>query len=262
MIQLKYLKQELAKIKENGRSFLGIDGGNINSKIWFCGIEFGGSMEEMEKYYKSTVNYYREKEFDVPFRENVGDFKGSIYDRYLSAMYINLFKSEVLKDGNDTKPIEKVLNDELYNQDSKIFKLNLYPLGKKNTDWDPLIEKNFNLSKKVYYEEFFDKRKQFFKELVKEFTPNKIICTSVKDTESQFVEAFLKNDLKIEYRWEYLSIRNNLEKKKIFKISEYRQGNISLLIIPFPGMGKGNLNSYDDVIFMANHLQSNYFKSI
>ncbi len=253
---MKNLKHELENIKENGRSFLGIDGGDIHSGVWFCGIEFGDTIDNQSKYIDKYVEY---KE-GIPYRTKCPKkYLRSNYDRYLSVMYINLFKAEIFQDVIDTKLIEKVLKEEIYNENSEIFKLNLYPLAKKNTDWDISIEKKFNISRDEYYGGYFDKRKQFFQELVKEFHPTKIICTAVKNSESQFVEAFLKNDLKIEYRWEYLSIRNNLEKKKIFKISEYRQGNISLLIIPFPGMGKGNLNSYDDVIFIANHLRSNYF---
>ena len=258
---MKILNQELAKIKENGRSFLGIDGGNINSPIWFCGIEFGGSLEEMEKYYKSTVkdHHYIEKGFEIPYRENAGDFEGSIYDRYLSAMYINLFNNEKLQNGNDTKPIKKVLKEELYNQTSKIFKLNLYPLAKKNTGWDTDIEKECKISEEDYYGVYFDKRKQFLQELVKEFNPDNIICSAVKNSESQFVEAFFNNEEKIEYKWSYKTLKIVSDKKKQFKISEYKQGRTTLIIIPFLGMGNGNLNSYKDVIFMADYLRNNYF---
>lgn len=38
---MEYLKQEFKRIKEDGRSFLGIDGGNIDADVWFCGLEFG-----------------------------------------------------------------------------------------------------------------------------------------------------------------------------------------------------------------------------
>ena len=254
---MEYLKQELEKIKENGRSFLGIDGGNIKVPIWFCGIEFGGDLTEMEKYYKSTIKYNPIKEFDIsiPFRENAGDFEKSTYDRYLSAMYINLFKMKKLSNGYDTKPIEKVLREELYNKNSKIFKLNLYPLAKKSTEWDRTIESKLGIPKETYYKDIFTKRQLFLKELVYKFKPKTIICTSTNEYRDEFIEAFLNENEIINFKWIYLNYKN-----KKFKISEYKTDMTTLIIIPF--LGRGNLSSYLDVIFMADYLRDNYFKSI
>jgi len=258
-INYPIIGENIKRIKTDGRSFLGIDGGNINnSKVWFCGIEFGGSLKEMEEYYSSTVKYYDVKEYKIPHRVKAGIFEGSNYDRYLSAMYINLFHKDKLQNGDIIRPIVKVLKEELYNQNSKIFKLNLYPLAKKNSDWDKSIEEEFNISKEDYYAKYFNKRKQFFQELIREFNPCKIICTAIKNSESQFVEAFFDNKKKIEYTWDYVEFEIDSNKKKRFKISEYHQENTSLIIIPFLGMGNGNLNSYQDVIFMANYLKKKY----
>ena len=52
------LNIEFEKIKKDDRSFLGIDGGKIDSKTWFCGIEFGGELEGMSEYCKLTVLTY------------------------------------------------------------------------------------------------------------------------------------------------------------------------------------------------------------
>lgn len=249
---MEFLKKELNRIITNGRSFLGIDGGNINSRVWFCGIEFGGDLMEMEKYYKSIIKYNPINEFDlpIPFRMNAGGFEKSTYDRFLSAMYINLFKADKLHNGNDTKPIEKVLKEELYNKNSKIFKLNLYPLAKKSTEWDKAIENDLGIKKEIYYEDIFNKRKKFFKELVKKFQPEKIICTSTNEYRDEFIEAFLNENETIDYKWNYL-IGDN----KKFKIFEYKTDKTTLIIIPF--LGRGNLSSYKDVINIADYLRKN-----
>ena len=48
------------------------------------------------------------------------------------------------------------------------------------------------------------------------------------------------------------------DKLKKFKIIEVSNNDLSLIIIPFLGMGNGNLNSYNDVINTANYLRDNY----
>ena len=250
--KLEYLKSEIEKIKNGIPSFLGIDGGNIKSKIWFCGIEFGGELNAMEKYYNSVVETYNNSDFEIPYRKKAGDFESSIYDRYLSAMYINLFKEITLKNGDNTDEIVKVLQEELYHQNSKIFKLNLYPLGKKDTGWDKNIETVLQIQKEAYYNDIFKKRKRFLKELVDKFEPKTIICTATNEYKEDFVETFFNDEANIEYSWEYVTT----PKLKKFKISTYQNSKTSLIIIPF--LGRGNLASYDDVIYMANHLKTHY----
>ena len=254
MSEYSLLKSELKKIKVNGRSFLGIDGGNINSDVWFCGIEFGGELKAMENYYNSVVETYEVFDFDleIPFREGAGDFESSIYDRYLAAMYINLFKEITLKNGDNTDEIVKVLQEELYHQNSKIFKLNLYPLGKKDTGWDKNIETVLQIQKEAYYNDIFKNRKRFLKELVDKFEPKTIICTATNAYKEDFVETFFNDETNIEYSWEYVTT----PKLKKFKISTYQNSKTTLIIIPF--LGRGNLASYDDVIYMANHLKTHY----
>ena len=250
---MKNLEQELKKIYKDGRSFLGIDGGNINSKVWFCGIEFGGTLEEMSEYNKVTIKHYSSDKFDlpIPYRKDAGSFESSKYDLFLSEMIINIFNIQNINRSD-------YLKNKLYNKDSNIFKLNIYPLAKKDTDWNPDIERIFKITKNDYYSEYYNMRIIFLKSLIKKYKPKQIICTAVKNSESKFVEAFLDNNKKIEYSWNYEEFQVDLNKTKRFKISKYNQDNTSLIIIPFPGMGNGNLNSYNDVVNMAHYLRKNY----
>lgn len=247
MCKLSILAKELQNIEN---SFLGIDGGNIDSKIWFCGIEFGGNIYKMAEYYADYVKFKENNGHKIPYRIGCPkDLESSIYDLYISEFIINLWD---IKNTNR----KKYLMENLYNQKCEIFKLNLYPLAKKNAStWDENITKEFNIIEEDYYNEYFDIRKKFLKNIINKYKPKKIICNVVKNSEHQFVEAFFDKNIKIEYTWEYVK-----HQKKKFKISEYSQNGFTLIIIPFLGMGNGNINSYDDVAFMANHLKHFYLK--
>lgn len=247
MKNLDYLINELKKIENNEDSFLGIDGGSIVSKIWVCGVEFGSDLKQMEKYYEEGYVKYIN---NIPYREDCPEyFLKSTYDRYLSIMYNNLFNKKPFSTPINKDSIEKILKENLYNTDSKIFKLNLYPLAKKDTSWDKKIENQLNIKKEKYYNEIFNNRKFFFKKLIKEHKPEIIICTSPKHFENEFVEAFFDKNLPNTYTWNYI---NDGE----FKISEYDNGITKLVIIPF--LGRGNLASHNDVIEMSDYLRTKY----
>jgi hypothetical protein len=250
---LKYLGEELRKIEKNGKSFMGMDGGNINSDTWFCGVEFGSDYEQMSNYYENYVKFYDLIDLKIPFRIDCPElFLKSTYDRYLAAMYINLFKEEKLTNPINTNLIEKVLKEELYNKNSNIFKLNLFPIAKKDIGWNKRIESETGITKDKYYESLFRNRADFFKELIQRFEPKLIICTSPKDYKDFFIEAFFSQKQKINHSWEYHA--TDLQKK--FKISLFESGKTKIVIIPF--LGRGNLSSYNDVISMTNHLKKEY----
>jgi len=253
MVGLKFLKEEMGKIKENENSFLGMDGGKISSNIWVCGVEFGSDVELMAKYYNTFVKYYEERGLKVPYRKDCPKiFLKSTYDRFLAVMYICLFKEEEIKLPLDAERIEKVLKKELYNENSEIFKMNLFPLAKKDVSWNADIENIFGISKEIYYGSFFNNRMGFIKQIIQKFEPKLIICTSPKDYKDYFVEAFLGNNEIINYSWDYLVI--NEDKK--FKISLYDNGKTKVVIAPF--LGRGNLSSHYEVALMAKYLRKKY----
>jgi len=255
--ELEYLKEEMNKIKNGEDSFLGIDGGNISdSKIWVCGVEFGGTLKDMGHYLKNTVKYDEKDGFKFPYRINAGEFENSKYDLFLSEFIIKLFG---LKDVEKNK----YLKDNLYNLDSNIFKLNLYPLAKKDTSWDKTYDEIFTITKEEYYGYIFNKRKKFFKKLIKKFSPETIICSITKNSECIFADAFFEHEKDwVKVKWEVVNGEVSSNKLKKFKVSIYKKDNLSIIMIPFFGMGTGNLNSYDDVIFMAEYLKENYRKLV
>jgi len=258
MDDLRYIKQELTKIKNNEDSFLGIDGGKIDSKIWICGVEFGSLLKEMEDYYSNekTVMHEEKEGFKIPYRINAGQFENSKYDLFLSEFVINLFNKENIK-RND------YLKNYLYNSNSDIFKLNLYPLAKINTDWDKTIDDIFKITKEEYYGYIFNNRKRLFNKLIIKFMPKVIICSITKGTEDIFTNAFFNQNEWLSFKMEIVNCKiEDRGKSKTFIISVYKKNDLSLIMIPFFGMGNGNLNSHDDVIFMAKYLKENYLKKI
>jgi hypothetical protein len=249
---LKYLSKELLKIENNENSFMGMDGGNIESKTWFCGVEFAGSVEQMCNYYENNILFYEKEKLKIPYRIDCPSYyMNSFFDKSLTLMYLSIFK-DLNFDDFEKDTIKNVLKNELYNKDSKSFKLNLFPVAKQNVGWYDEIEKKLGYDKNTYYEKLFSNRSNFIKYLVSKFEPNTIICFSPKDHSDYFIKAFIDKKQKTEYQWD--TFKN--EKGKEFNIKVFKTSKTKIIIIPF--LGRGNLNSFKDVSLMTNFLKENY----
>lgn len=250
MEKFPLLKSEIDKINKNGESFLGFDGGNINSKIWFCGVEFGSSIQIMQDYYSEYVKYYKLDNFDIPFRLDCPNyFINSNFDRFLTYLYINLFQESPPE--NDVKnQIDRVLKNELYNKTSKSFKLNLFPIAKNDTSWDNLITEIFKINRQEYYNRMFEQRSKFVKKIISKFNPKLIICFSPKNYDNFFIDFFFNQDEKIQYYWNKILL-NDSE----FRLSIYESQHLKIIIVPF--LGRGNINSYEKVKILADYLKNN-----
>jgi len=256
MSEYDYLLKELEKIKNGEDSFLGCDGGNINAKIWFCGIEFGGTPEEMNTYYKDYIIPNINDENKIPYRKKyTGKFLQSPFDRYLTIMYLILLKGYNFDKNVDSNLISNVLKSELYNKDSESFKLNLFPIAKKNVSWNKKIEEELKVDRNEYYSTLFNKRAKFFKKIISRFTPETIICFSTKNYSDLFIKAFLSKKNKIEFQYDIFIDRNN--KEHFIKIIHYKK--TKYIIMPFLGMG--NLTNHEDVINISEFIKENYINS-
>lgn len=253
MKTLTYLASEIQKIENSEGSFIGMDGGNIKSDLWFCGIEFGASLDEMEEYYSKAVKYNKVENLEIPYRDDYqGRFMKSDFDRKLALIYLNLFCKPV---NHEKDEIERILKCELYNKNSNIFKLNLFPLAKTDTGWNTAIETELHKSKDEYYGSLFENRVSFIKELVERFAPKTILCFSTKEHSEYFIDAFFENKRSINYIRDFII----LEKGKKARIKILCDKNLKVIIIPF--LGRGNLASYDDVRKTINYLKENYLWS-
>lgn len=258
MSKYKYLLEELEKIRNGDDSFLGCDGGNITSDIWFCGVEFGGTPKEMNTYYKNHVKYYIKDNLKIPFRENYqGSFLKSTFDRYLTVMYLTLFEGYNSDKIADSTVIDDFLKNKLYDKNSKSFKLNLFPIAKKDVSWDKEIEEEFNIQRDLYYSLILKKRAKFFKRIISKDKPKTIICFSPDNHSDYFINAFFNKQKNINYFWDTLNITG-----QDFKISVLKNKEITVIIIPFLGRGNKNLSSHEKVYKMTEYLIKNHLQKV
>lgn len=245
------MKNEYSIVKEEinniGNSFLGCDGGNFKSNVWVCGLEFGATIDRMEDYYKHSVLYYPVNGLNIPYREHCPkDFESSPYDNYLSLFVRTLFDSDL--------SVKDYLIHRLYNRDSDIFKLNLYPLAKKDATWDKQIESGLDINKDQYYGEYKMKRFGFFEKLINQFPGKTIICTAIKGTVLDYLDAFMpanQSTQLIEKRNYSVNVGGDPKAVLVFKTEK-----VKLVVIPFLGRGNGNLNSHESLRIMAEFLKA------
>jgi len=250
MINFPYITVEIEKVKRKESSFIGMDGGNIEADLWICGVEFGATLVEMEEYYSEFAHFYKINDFEIPFRINCSDkFLKSSFDRFLTSMYLNIFHN---LEFSEKEKIDDILRTELYNKNSKIFKLNLFPLAKTDIGWQEDFENDLTIKKSEYYGQLFENRAFFLKDIVKRFSPKTIICFSPKEYYDYFVDAFFETKKSITYLKDCITLKNG----KKAKINIFSDNSIRVIILPF--LGRGNLASYNDVREMTNYLKNNY----
>ena len=241
---MKYLIQELEKIKKDEDSFLGCDGGNINAETWFCGVEFGSDIKGMSDYYNEIV---KDKD-KIPYREDCGKFKNSDFDRRLTIMYLKLFTEMENKHIINPTNIDEYLINKLYNQKSHGFKLNLFPIAKPDISFSKEINELLGFSKKEYYD-LFKNRVLFFKRIIKQHKPKNIICFSLQNHEQYFIKAFSSSDENYTFYWK--EIKTSLG--NLFNIKVIKNDKLKVIILPF--LGRGNISSYQDVLSISEYLK-------
>ncbi|MBY0577914.1 MAG: hypothetical protein K2P57_02600 [Burkholderiales bacterium] len=161
--------------------FSGFDGGNPKGSVWLCGFECAGTPNEDDLVFEdvTTPGYVA---------ENRGQFlRGSQYN-------LKAVKLLAALAGRDTRDYEPFFNEEsCFNRDSNYFKLNLYPIGFKNTkhehwaDW--ITQKTGFTTKQEYLEWCREKRFPMFRDWILTYSPSLIICTG-KTYATQFQSAF------------------------------------------------------------------------
>jgi len=175
--------------------FSGCDGGDIGSKdnrsIWVCGIEWGGGhtpeslLEHMSKDFSTPPSGYKD------WKENLAYIFNWQIIKLLSA--INDRKVEDYKRfAEERKPFVK--------NSSGYFKMNLYPVGFKDTNvdrWQDEFSKITGFDNKEDYVKWC--RKNRFSQIQKwtfKYKPKLIICLG-KTYLEDFKQAFLNNKIQL-----------------------------------------------------------------
>lgn len=170
--------------------FSGCDGGNPGGSTWICGIEYGGG--ETEGKFQFT---------DVTEPAYVG---GEIYDRGDFLKYRYNWKAVKLLaalDGRDVKNYAKFYEDrQCFNRQSDYFKLNLFPLGFRNTShshWTEWIATKTGIpTKDEYLRWCIAHRFPALRSWVEKYSPKLVVCTGITYAD-WFHEAFGEEDDRI-----------------------------------------------------------------
>ena len=164
------MNETQSKFAEWAVSFSGCDGGTPNARVWLCGIEWGGALDE--KYYLTDLPNEISKgsfhpETTYPWAESLK----YPYGRSLAKLYAAIQGREVAT----------YRNLDSYDG-SEMFKLNLYPIAFHDTSdqlWHRYgLDKLTGFADKRLYQTWcMLHRFRSFSEKLKEYSPDVIIGT-------------------------------------------------------------------------------------
>lgn len=173
------------KFKEMALSFAGCDGGNLQSEVWFCGMEWGGSQDNAEKV---------ASEFDAQLKPSSWQdeaFKGSWDAQYNQKVcwFLHYFY-ELPWEGMSYKNFVESYKIMYGDSDGYGFKMNMLPIrfkSRQSIDWEKeLVEVTGFTSFDAYREWCVEHRSTFFKRLIAENQPKVVLCTGVMEKENFF----------------------------------------------------------------------------
>jgi hypothetical protein len=166
-----------------GAGFSGCDGGNPRGKYWLCGIEYAGGDTEESLVFDdvSTPKYV-----GAPHRDR---------EEFLKYPYNwKAIKLLAALSGKDPSKYTAFFKEQgCFDRDSNYFKLNLFPIGFRNTAhalWDDwLVRKTGLATKQQYLEWCFSHRFPAIRAWMLDFSPSLILCTGISEFK-QFQAAF------------------------------------------------------------------------
>ena len=224
-------------------SLSGCDGGNIESNIWLCGLEWGEGSFNEGIYYKEQLAHDIKKG-KVEYRYSLFDWEKSItykFGWYFAKLYTAM---------QGERDVGKYMELASSWKGSDLFKLNLYPIA-FDADNEVLWRKN-NLhtitgfdEKRDYQSWCLTNRFPFFSNLRSENPPKLIICVGI-GYRREFFLAFGgdkgKNSVINEGQIEAASEKNKKTKRRYFWINVDRT---TIVVIPFfyvpPGLNSDHL---------------------
>ncbi|MBQ4838491.1 hypothetical protein [Pseudoalteromonas luteoviolacea] len=170
-------------------SLAGMDGGNINAKLWFSGLEWAGKDEAITL--EVTRPTYSENTLSVPYlspdwkRKNPNFYKWQ-FDQKIAKIICRVL---------DYKGAYKeYMQDHYCNSNSNEFKLNLFPLPCNDLQsWDKEHIAITNTKIKYHYQTHCsNNRFKLFASLVKQYKPSVIVCFGTRFLE-EYKMAFWGN---------------------------------------------------------------------
>ncbi|CAI4173275.1 conserved hypothetical protein [Alteromonas macleodii] len=220
------------KFKQFACSHYGCDGGNLDSSVWVCGLEWGTEFQDLADL---------EKTMEGPF--NVGNWDGQVQER-LKYQYNNkiAWLYSYLYDWEHGHK-EQAVKHKLMCSDGIGFKMNAFPISFKNrssVSWNNDMAKLIGLhSFDVYIEWCISHRGRFFQSLVKKHSPRVIVCTGKGSMMSFF--RFFDCDL------------TTVDDGEMFNVARCNDNNTLVFVVPFFG-GASGINSFDKMAALASNI--------
>lgn len=174
------------------RSFYGCDGGNLQSKIWFCGLEWGGDLQwpegqegkalitQGEDYgYQNESLHWVDYCDNVSWSEGFGDGLANGVNQKI-CWFLNYYLGLDRTDSYQYVPFVQQ-HEICFNTENGLgFKMNLFPLNAQKHDhqWDQYRAQYTGCMDRASYESWcIQHRGEFFRSLVAEHNPEVIIAT-------------------------------------------------------------------------------------
>lgn len=249
------------KFKEWACSFSGCDGGDPQAPIWLCGIEwgYGKNRSETQEEYEQKVSQYYSTE--LPEEISKGAFTPSKSYLWKEGIKYPFGKSVAkLFMAINGLSVENYLELESKCKDTRLFKLNLYPVAFRSTSYDLWQKYSIgNLtgleSKDVYRTWCFINRFPAIADEVKKYKPKIILGVGVgylTDFFTCFAGPRGSDSINVK---QIQSKSSNGTVARTYYWSKINDGQTLLAVIPFFSSQYG-LNSNDLLQEIGNDLFS------
>jgi hypothetical protein len=216
-------------------SFSGCDGGNPNSNIWLCGIEWGyenATEEQREDYYKyGLANEIKQGEHKLD--KNYNFFTDESMKFPFNLAFAKLYSALQSEDGEVSSVIKK---------SNELLKLNLSPIAFRKDDnclWNEDIIQTTGFKTKVDFVKYLNSLNRF-KSIRNEYKPKLIICIG-NSYKNDFLKCFFGEE-NIQLNEEALKPEDsNKNQNKRYMYHAKHNGTL-LVVTPFSTSSNG-LNS-------------------
>jgi transcriptional activator of eps genes len=235
-------------------SFSGMDGGNLQAKLWICGIEHGSDSEELSDIKPERKPGAWDAEKRAAFATK---FRRWPYWRNIAKIVVGTRHAVAAKAGSALKGMDwrEYRDVFLYSRQGWEFKLNLFPLSSPSVssgDWAKVHGHEPELGDKENYRRLCREggRFEFIRNLRRQHQPAVIIATGVGNRDD-FVSAFGFNDCTAE---EVIIEHGTTQRRLYVYVDRYADGRHSVLVVtPFPGSPSG-LNSTSLINELATYV--------
>jgi hypothetical protein len=209
-------------------SFYGCDGGNLDSPIWTCGLEWGGGLQDNEIPQDDFMNTAI-CSWDSPGWSARGCLSGRRmgYNQKLAWFFSYYFGWDIHNYKQDAE------EQKLFCKNGIGFKMNAFPISfkdRRTVTWNEAIMRQTGLNDFDKYREWcIENRGRYYYDLVKKHSPKLVLCTGI-DSYKEFFRFFRCDEIEpIPDNYIYVS-KTNSDKTLVF-------------VVPFFG-GPYGINSY------------------